>query len=90
MSIHIWTYAQKYQTQLCISRKLRKSFFVNNFYVPELYTLTFLTQKETMVTQISASSPSPNFHSGEIYVKKITVYFLAIKPTSHVKLRSLN
>ena len=26
-------------------------------------TLKFLTQKETMVMQISAESPSPNFHS---------------------------
>ena len=31
-----------------------------------------------MVTQISAASPSPNFHLGKSYVKKITVYFLAI------------
>ena len=31
-----------------------------------------------MVMQISAASPSPNFHSGKSYVKKISVYFLAI------------
>ena len=31
-----------------------------------------------MVTQTSAASPSPNFHSGKSYVKDITVYFLAI------------
>ena len=38
-----------YQTQLCISRNFKK-FFVNNFCGSELYTLKFLTQKETMVT----------------------------------------
>ena len=31
-----------------------------------------------MVTQISAASPSPNFHLGKSYVQKITVHFLAI------------
>ena len=31
-----------------------------------------------MVPQVSTASPSPNFHSGTNYVKKITVYFLAI------------
>ena len=32
-----------------------------------------------MVMQISAVSPSPNFHSGKSYVKKIILfYFLAI------------
>ena len=31
-----------------------------------------------MVTQISATSLSPNFISGKSYVKKITVYFLAV------------
>ena len=50
--------------------------FVNNFCVPELQTMTFLTQEETMVMRISAalSSPnfhSPNFHSGESSVKQI-------------------
>ena len=60
----------KYQTQLlCISRKLKKRFFVNNFcVVPELRTFKFLSQKETMVTQISAASQSPNFHLGKSYI----------------------
>ena len=42
---------------------------MNNFCIPEHYTLKFLTQKETMVMQFSAASPSTNFHSGS-YVKK--------------------
>ena len=29
-------HVHKYQTQLCILTKLKKSFFVNNFCVPEL------------------------------------------------------
>ena len=33
-------------------KKTQKKFFMNNFCVPELDTLKFLTQKETMVTQI--------------------------------------
>ena len=45
-------------------------FFVHGFYVPELYTLKLLTQKETKVMQISAASPSPNSHSRKSYVKK--------------------
>ena len=46
--------------------------------------MEFVTQNETLVTQIAASSPSPNFHTGKSCVKKITniiiisVYFLAI------------
>ena len=60
-------------------KKAQKKFFMNNFCVPELYTLKFLTQKETMVKQISAASPYPNFHSRKSYFKKITVYFLAIR-----------
>ena len=32
-----------------------------------------------MVKQISAASPYPNFHSRRRYVKKITVYLLAIR-----------
>ena len=47
---------------------------MNYFCVPVLYTLKFLTQKETMVTQISAAPPSPNFHSEKSYVKKTTVF----------------
>ena len=44
-----------------------------------------------MVTKIPAASPSPNFHSGKIYVKKITSFtFQKFVSTSHVKLRSLN
>ena len=31
-----------------------------------------------MVTQMSAASPSPLFHSEKSYVKKISVYFLVI------------
>ena len=31
-----------------------------------------------MVTQISAASQSPNFQSGNSYVKKLSVYFLEI------------
>ena len=31
-----------------------------------------------MVMQISAGSPSPNSHSGKSYVKKMSVYVLAI------------
>ena len=50
--------------------------------VPELRTFKFLTQKETMVTQISAASQSPNFHLGKsyiyIYVKNISVYVFRI------------
>ena len=42
--------------------------------------MKFLTQKETIATQISAASPSPNFHSEKSYVKKkISVYFLKKK-----------
>ena len=28
--------------------------------------------------QISAASPSPNFHSGRSYIKKYSVYFLSV------------
>ena len=56
-------------------KKMKKKFFVNNFCMPELYTLKFLIQKETMVMQTSPASPSPNFDSGKSYVKNITVYF---------------
>ena len=56
-------------------KKTEKKFLVNNFCMPELYTLKFLIQKETMVMQTSAASPSPNFNSGKSYVKNITVYF---------------
>ena len=45
-------------------------FFVNNFCGPEIF---LRTQKETMVTQISAALPSASFHSGKSYVKKITM-----------------
>ena len=46
--------------------------------------MEFVTQNETLVTQIAAASPSPNFHTGKSCVKKIaniiiiSVYFLAI------------
>ena len=39
-----------------------KKVFVSNFCVPKLQTLKFLTQKETMIMQISVASPSPNLH----------------------------
>ena len=56
-----------------------KKVFMNNFCVPELQISRFLTQKETMIIQIFAASPSPNFHSGKSYVKKIILFtFLAI------------
>ena len=42
-----------------------------------------------MVTQISAASPSPNFHSGKSYFK-IVFTFQQFVSTSHVKLRILN
>ena len=54
-------------------KKTQNKFFVNNFCVSELYTLKFLTQEETMVTQISATSPSPGI-SGKSFVKKIAVF----------------
>ena len=63
---------------------------MNSFCVTEFYATKFLKQKETMVTQIPAASPSPNFHSGKSYVKKITVFtFQQFVPTFHVKLKSL-
>ena len=67
-------------------------FFVNNFCVPELQILNFLTQKENMVMQISAASTSRNFHSGKSYVKKITVYTLNFYNFAKftLKLRSWN
>ena len=37
----------------------------------------FLTQNKIMVT-VSAALPSPDHHSAKSYVKKISVYFLAI------------
>ena len=64
---------------------------MNNFCVPELQTLKFLTQKENIVMQISAALPSADFHSGKSYVKKKTVFtFQQFVPNSHVKLKSLN
>ena len=59
-------------------KKTEQKFFVNNFCLSELHTFKFLTQKEITITQISATSPSPNFHWGKSYVKKLGVYFLAI------------
>ena len=57
----------KYQTQLCIL-KTQKKFFDNNFCVHEHQTVKTVPQKETMFTQISAASPSPNVHSGKSYI----------------------
>ena len=37
-------------------------------------TLDISHTEGTMVMQISAASPSPNFHSGKSYAKKICVY----------------
>ena len=82
----------------CAFQGNSKKKIVNNFCVLELQTLKFLTQKETMVMQLSAASPSLNFHSGKSPVKKITVftfkqfvptYFLC-QYTFHVKLRRLS
>ena len=56
-------------------KKTKQEFFVNNFSVSELYTFTFPIQKETMVTQMSAASPSLNFLSGKSHDAKIKVYF---------------
>ena len=68
-------HVHKYHTIVHL-KKTKKKFFLDNFCVPELYTLKFLTQKRIMVTQISAASSSPNFHSGKSYVKKNnSVYF---------------
>ena len=72
-AVAIAGHVHKYQTKFCISRKLKKSFL----WITSVY-LNFI-QKETMVTQISAASSSPNFHSRKSYVKKITKFtFLAI------------
>ena len=35
----------------------------------------------------SAAPPSPNFHSGKSYVKKISVYFLVIYATFPCKIK---
>ena len=48
-------------------KETQKKFLVNNFCVPELYTLKFVTPKETMVMQISAISLSPNVYSEKSY-----------------------
>ena len=47
-----------------------KQFFLKKFCISELQQLKFLTQKETMVTQISTASLSPNFHSRKSYLRK--------------------
>ena len=43
-----------------------------------------------MVTQISAASQSPHFQSGKSYVKKISVYFLAICAYAPCNIEELN
>ena len=58
----------------CAFKENIKKFFVNNFWIPELCTLKFFTQKETMVMQISAALLSSNFLPGKIYAKKRTVF----------------
>ena len=77
----------------CAFQQNPQKLFMNNFCVSELQTLKFLTQKEAMVMEISATSPSPNVHAGKnvFFLKKITVFtFQQFVPTYHVKLRSLN
>ena len=60
-------HVNKYQTQLCISKKLKKSFL----WITSVY-LNFRHWN------FSHRGKSPHFHSGKSYVKKITVYFLPI------------
>ena len=43
---HVYIYIR----HSCAFQEILKKFFVNNFCGSELYTLKFLTQKETMVT----------------------------------------
>ena len=45
-----------------------------HIYETQFKKTQLLTQNKTMVTQISPASPSPNFHSGKISVKKITLF----------------
>ena len=47
-----------------------KKFFLKKFCISELQRLKFLTQKETVVTQISTASLSPNFYSQKSYLRK--------------------
>ena len=79
-------------TQACTRSlvQLKKGFFANNFCVFELYTLKFLTQKETMVTQIFAGSASEIFIQGKVMFKKKLFTFQQFVSTCHVKLRRLN
>ena len=67
---NFWGHVHKYQTHLCISKKL----FVNNICVPELF---LLTEKET------AALPTPNFHSwknwGEFGKSDLVGYGIAIR-----------
>ena len=70
-------------------KKTQKKFFLNNFWVLEVQALKFLIQKVNMVMQISAASPSSNFNSQKSFVKKLSVYFLAMC-ANFPKLRSLN
>ena len=91
METLIYGHVYKYQTRFCISRKLKKCFLVNNFCVFELQTLKFLTQKENMVMQMLAASPSPIFCYVRVMLKKITMFtFQKVVPNSPVKLKSLN
>ena len=56
-------------------KKTQNKFFVNNFCVPELQKLKFLTQNNyANICQITISK----FSFGKNYVKKNRVYFLAI------------
>ena len=56
-------------------KKTQKKLFANNPCALALQTLKFLTKKETMVTDIFASSSSPNFYSRKSNVKKKCLLF---------------
>ena len=57
-------------TKMAYSKKTQKTFFVNNFCAPELWTLKFVARKKIVVTQIVAASLFQNFHLRKSYVKK--------------------
>ena len=61
-------------TKMAYSKKTQKTFFVNNFCAPELWTLKFVARKKIVVTQIVVASLFQNFHLRKSYVKKISAY----------------
>ena len=68
-----------------------KTVFVNKFCVLELQAMKFLTQKEPMITQILAASPSPNFNSRKSYFKRRTMFtFQQFVTTFLKKLKSFS